>query len=76
MTKLFPNWHWSCLESKWILKKKVRNFNQQLLTMRYKIPPTSRSMIDLTIEFYIAMLPPSMAMFIKTDEKVRLNENF
>lgn len=44
--------------------------------MRYKIPPTSRSMIDLTIEFYIAMLPPSMAMFIKTDEKVRLNENF
>ena len=57
-------------------KEKVKDFNQRFLTLRNKIPATSRPAEDVTIEFYTSALPVSMAMFVRQKAKLTLVENF
>ena len=61
-----------CMET----KKKVKDFNQRFLTLRNRIPATSRPAEDVTIEFYTSALPVSMAMFVRRAAKPTLTETF
>ena len=57
-------------------KEKVKDFNQWFLTLRNRIPATSRPAEDVTIEFYTLALPMSMAMFVRRAAKLILAKNF
>ena len=57
-------------------KEKVKDFNQRFLTMRNRIPATSRPAEDVTIEFYTLALLVSMAMFVRRAAKPTLTETF
>jgi len=57
-------------------KEKMKDFNQRFLTLENKISLTSRPTNDVIVELYMETLPPSMAMFVKSDEKPRLTKSF
>ena len=57
-------------------KIKEKYFNQRFLTLRNRIPATSRPAEDVTVEFYTSSLPVSMAMFVRRAAKLTLAENF
>ena len=57
-------------------KEKVKDFNQRFLTLRNRIPATSRPTEDVTIEFYTSALPGKIAMFVRQKAKLTLAENF
>ena len=57
-------------------KEKVKDFNQHFLTLRNRIPATSRPTEDVTIEFYTSALPGKIAMFVRQKAKLTLAENF
>ena len=57
-------------------KEKVKDFNQRFLTLRNRIPITSRPTEDVTIEFYTSALPGKIAIFVRQKAKLTLAENF
>ena len=55
-------------------KDKVKDFNQRFINLLNRIPENLVESIQ--VEFYIAALPPPIAMFVKEREKRTLAENF
>lgn len=55
-------------------KDKVKDFSQRFINLLNCIP--EKLVESIEVEFYIAALPPSIAMFVKAREKRNLNENF
>jgi hypothetical protein len=56
--------------------KKVKYFNQCFLSLLEQIPQDSKPTEDITIEFYTSVLPISMEMFVKTENKYTLEATF
>ena len=54
----------------------VIDYNQRFLTKLKRIPHTSKTAEDVTIEFYTSGLPISMAMHVNNAEKHTLKEAF
>ena len=55
-------------------REKIKDFNQRFITLLNWIP--NKPIEVFQIEFYIVVLPPLVAMFIKSKEKQTLIENF
>ena len=55
-------------------KENFKEFNQRFITLLNKIPDKPTEAVE--IEFYIASLPPLVAMFVKRKEIRTLEENF
>ena len=55
-------------------KEKVKEFNQIFITLLNRIP--DKPMEASQINFYIASLPPPIAMFVKRKEIQTLTKNF
>ena len=53
---------------------KVKDFNQRFINLLKQIPDNPTESVQ--VEFYIAALPPPIAMFVKAREKRTLAENF
>ena len=57
-------------------KEKVKDFNQRFLTLRNRIPATSRPTEDVTVEFYTSTLPGKISMFVRQKAKLTVTEKF
>ena len=57
-------------------KEKVKYFNQRFITIFNKFQPKAKPTQVLEIEVYANALPTSISMFVKTDAKITLTENF
>lgn len=57
-------------------KEKIKDFNQCFLSLRNKISVESRPLEGVVIEFYTLDLPQTMAMFMKQNHKVTVQDNF
>jgi len=55
-------------------KEKIKDFNQRFLKLINKMHETSKSGLDIQIDFYFSTLPVSIAMFIKCANKNTLTE--
>jgi hypothetical protein len=53
---------------------KVKYFNQIFINILNQIP--NKPVESIQFEFYVAALPPPIAMFVKAREKTTLEENF
>ena len=57
-------------------KEKVKDFNHHFLSLRNKIPAESRPTEGVVTKLYTLALLPTMAMFVKQDQKITLQGNF
>jgi hypothetical protein len=55
-------------------KDRIKDFNQRFINHLNHIP--KKPIESIQVEFYIAALPPSIAMFVKAQQKRTLAENF
>ena len=55
-------------------KDKIKDFNQRFINLLNRIPEKPAESIQ--VQFYTASFPPSIAMFVKAQEKGTLDENF
>ena len=54
--------------------EKVKDFNERFITLLNKIPIKTIEVVQ--IEYYTSALPPSIAMFVKNQEKLTFVDNF
>ena len=55
-------------------KEKVKDFNERFISLLNKIPIKPAEAVQ--IEYYVSALPPNIAMFVKTQRKLTLVDNF
>lgn len=54
--------------------EKVKDFNERFISLLNKIP--IKHVEAVQIEYYVSTLPPNIAMFVKTQRKLTLVDNF
>ena len=54
--------------------EKVKDFNERVVSLLNRIPIKPVEVVQ--IEYYVYALPPNIAMFVKTQRKVTLVDNF
>jgi hypothetical protein len=54
--------------------EKIKDFNEIFISLLNRIPIKHVKVVQ--IEYYVSALPPNIAMFVKTQRKLTLVENF
>ena len=54
--------------------EKVKHFNERFISLLNRIPINLAE--EVQIEYYTSALPPNIAMFVKTQRKLNLADNF